>query len=307
MTETSENKKDGRNPSKRKVIFPILLMVIIGLAGWGTVRAIQSMKISSLFNSGIEKAAEGDHPGAIEDFSRVIESDPEHAGAYWGRGSVEAKRGNLQKAIEDFTRSLELDPNAEVYFARGLIHAQKDVRDLAMKDYTKALELDPKYVDAWLNRGWIRHRLGDSDGAKADFTRTIEMSGERSPSRIALAYYYRGLVRYEGDLDMEGAFKDYDKAIEVDPKCTLAWVNRGYARLQNGEHQEAIADCTRALELNPPPEAYFAYWYRGEAFAKEKRYKEAVADLREAFRLCKKEGNRSIIERLLKNTLEKAE
>jgi tetratricopeptide (TPR) repeat protein len=63
-------------------------------------------------------------------------------------------------------------------------------------------------------------------------------------------YLNRGVSRgKEGDLD--GAVADFTKAIDLDPRLALAYFNRGEVLIQKGNFDAAIADFTKAIELNP--------------------------------------------------------
>jgi tetratricopeptide (TPR) repeat protein len=46
---------------------------------------------------------------SIEDFTRVLEIDPNHINAAYARGACENKRGNFAKAIEDYNMALAID------------------------------------------------------------------------------------------------------------------------------------------------------------------------------------------------------
>ena len=87
--------------------------------------------------------------------------------------------------------------------------------------------------------------------------------------------------------DFEGAIKDHDKAINLNPadKSQLAEVynDRGFAKNRLGHHEDAIADCAKATDLNPELESA----WNSLGFAKNalNRHKEAIADLDEAIAL----------------------
>ncbi len=46
---------------------------------------------------------------SIEDFTIVLNIDPNHINAAYARGACENKRGNFAKAIEDYNMALEKD------------------------------------------------------------------------------------------------------------------------------------------------------------------------------------------------------
>lgn len=46
---------------------------------------------------------------SIEDFTTVLQIDPNHINAAYARGACENKRGNFAKAIEDYNMALAID------------------------------------------------------------------------------------------------------------------------------------------------------------------------------------------------------
>jgi Flp pilus assembly protein TadD len=70
----------------------------------------------SYYNSGTQKYKQGDHNGAISDFTRAIEINPGYWKAYNSRGVVKWDKGDLDGALSDHTKSIELNPeNAAAY------------------------------------------------------------------------------------------------------------------------------------------------------------------------------------------------
>jgi tetratricopeptide (TPR) repeat protein len=76
--------------------------------------------------------------------------------------------------------------------------------------------------------------------------------------------------------DLAGALKDYNQAIAQNPKDADAYLNRGIAQDELGQHQVAIADYTKALELKP--EQILAYYNRANAYNQLKENDKAIAD-----------------------------
>jgi tetratricopeptide (TPR) repeat protein len=67
---------------------------------------------------------------------------------------------------------------------------------------------------------------------------------------MAEAHYYRGLARYQVGL-YEEAIADYSRAISIQPVFPEAFLNRGLARHRLGDYQAAIEDMEQAIQLNP--------------------------------------------------------
>jgi Flp pilus assembly protein TadD len=49
--------------------------------------------------------------------------------------------------------------------------------------------------------------------------------------------------------DVDGGIADYNRAVELDPKQSRAYMNRGFFKQAKGDLDGAIADYNRALEL----------------------------------------------------------
>lgn len=65
-----------------------------------------------------------------------------------------------------------------------------------------------------------------------------------------IAYHNRGGAFLDVN-DADRAIADFTKAIDLDSAYGSAYNNRGYAHLKKGEYDKAIADFTKAIEINP--------------------------------------------------------
>ncbi|MGK7894284.1 MAG: tetratricopeptide repeat protein, partial [Xenococcus sp. (in: cyanobacteria)] len=73
---------------------------------------------------------------------------------------------------------------------------------------------------------------------------------ENNSNSEAKFFFDRGKDKYNHK-NYQGAIADYTKAIEINPQYSDAYKNRGNARRKLGDHQGAIADYDQAIELNP--------------------------------------------------------
>ena len=95
--------------------------------------------------------------------------------------------------------------------------------------------------------------------------------------------FNRGFA-YDEKGDHDKAIEDYNKIIELNPEDADAYLNRGNAYYGKGEFDRAIEDYSKAIELNP--EYARAYTNRGVAYRKSKQYgKEEEEDYKKALEL----------------------
>ena len=107
-------------------------------------------------------------------------------------------------------------------------------------------------------------------------------SGRLTKKGSAIAYYNRAIAYGYKD-QHDNAVKDYDKAIELDPQDAQAYVNRGSAYGYGGQYNRAIQDFDTAIKLNPKDAV--AYFNRGLAYLHECQFGRAVEDYDKAIEL----------------------
>src|SRR5262245_61817641 len=100
---------------------------------------------------------EGHLAQAIALLDRRIESDPTCSFALKERGNVKSFDGDHQGAIADFTEMILRWPTSPDGFT-GRAAARERARDLpgAIEDYSAAISIDPQHQFAFLQRGRIK-------------------------------------------------------------------------------------------------------------------------------------------------------
>ena len=125
------------------------------------------------------------------------------------------------------------------------------------------------------------HSTVAADDRIAACTRVID-SGQWRVEALGWAYLNRCLARYDKQA-WDEALSDCSKAIEIDPKDANAFYGRGGAWLANGDNDRAITDYDDAIRLDPK-DAY-AFVGRGYAWLVKGDNDKAIADYDEAIRL----------------------
>ena len=97
------------------------------------------------FNSGQLKGKLQDYSGALSDFNKAIELDPNYDKAYYNRGKIQVYLNNYYDANEDYTKCIEVSSTkaviAAAYVNRGLLKADFDDISGACLDWIKAANL----------------------------------------------------------------------------------------------------------------------------------------------------------------------
>ncbi len=239
---------------------------------------------------GNAKMALKDYDGAISDYTMAIRNHDTLA--YYNRGSAKRALKDYDGAITDYTEAIEVKSYASFYNSRGIAKEALKDYDGAISDYTTAIEANSDYSSAYNNRAIVKMALKDYDGAIIDCTAAINID----PS-FEFAYNIRARAKQK-QKDYNGAIADYTKAIETDQKdkhihytrgrggvlCPIkvfddvisdysediksehdlvAYNNRGVAKGELRDYDGAIADYTKAIEINP--NYANAYYNRGIA------------------------------------------
>jgi tetratricopeptide (TPR) repeat protein len=90
----------------------------------------------------------------------------------------------------------------------------------------------------------------------------------------------RGVV-YEVNHRYDQAIADYTKALEINPSYAGGYHNRGVAYGRKGQYDKALADFTKSIALNPRYAG--AYYSRGNVYGKlGKHDDQAIADYTKA-------------------------
>jgi tetratricopeptide (TPR) repeat protein len=117
--------------------------------------------------------------------------------------------------------------------------------DLAETQWAQLIEQLPQEAAVWSNRGNVRVRQNNLEGALADYTQAIALApNEGDP------YLNRGAV-WEAMGQWEKAIDDYNILLSLNPDDPAAYNNRGNAEAGQNEWDLAIADYQAAITLQP--------------------------------------------------------
>jgi len=195
---------------------------------------------------------------------------------------VENRKSHADLAVNIAGTLLQRENLAEnvrgmVYFQRGLAKVYLKDFNGAAADYSSALEIDPRFQAAHFGRADAYAKAGDIAKARTAYDRAVS-----TLSTDPLAYNNRGtFLLQQGKIDL--AIADFSKALELEPQFAMAALNRGYAYGQKLAWPEAEANYVACLALDP--EQPLALRLLGVARANQGKLKQAIDDYSTAISL----------------------
>ena len=148
-------------------------------------------------------------------------------------------------------------------------------RDRAIAGCTALIQSGQETMEhlavAFNNRGYAYSTTGQYDRAIADFDQAVRLD-----PKFTLALNNRGDAHNQADRQSDRAIADFDQAIRLDPGFASAFNNRCWSRAILGLLPEALADCDKSLRLRPNSAATLDS--RGFVHLRMERPDQAMAD-----------------------------
>ncbi|XP_052851451.1 mitochondrial import receptor subunit TOM70 [Drosophila gunungcola] len=213
------------------------------------------------------------------------DADPNlRAYAYIKRAALFIQLDEREKGMADFNEAEKLNPeNPDVYHQRAQILLLLEQIDDALAEFDKAVRIAPNHAIALVQKCYAEYRLALVNGDQRrleSVMHTFEEAIERFPNCVecyslmaqvqadqqqfpqAQQYYEKAMklapknpalivhqaimvLQWRGDI--ETAVQLLNKAIEVDPKCELAYETLGTVEVQRAQLKRAVELFEKAL------------------------------------------------------------
>lgn len=208
---------------------------------------------------------------------------------YFENGNRFFEQQKYAEAIVEFRNAVRADQRfgearlklAEAYAATNRVRE-------ALGEYVRAADLLPNSAEAQLKAGALLLLAGEFEEAKSRADKVLQFEPQSIGAQILRANALAGLK------DLDGAIRDIQEAIRLDPSQSGTYANLGAFQFARGQGVEAEQAFKQAVEADPKSaEARLAlgnfYWQSG-------RQKEAEGELLEA---TKVDPNNAIANRAL--------
>jgi tetratricopeptide (TPR) repeat protein len=258
---------------------------------------------------------------AIRTLEEVLKKNQNSAEALYLMAFCLDQQNKLPRASDYINQALKLKPNYPEAIKLRIRITKDGTGDLKsiFADLTQLEKLTPQ--DAWIyvHRADLLQVLGENKKAAEEFAKGISLGGNgdlpwcyhlQSVSYRAMHDYKKALESTTKAINLEpkngafynnranireelkdypGAIADFSKAIELNPGLWkdgtgTSWANRGLVYRLTNQHKKAVSDFTQALKLMPK-KAYL-YIYRSLSYCQLGQYNKAIADANKALEIA---------------------
>lgn len=163
---------------------------------------------------------------ALADFDKVLELKNNYFEALNQKALVLFQMDKERAAFDLLENAIETNPDeASLYYGRGILYNNKQKYEKALEDFNKCHSLAPEFnlFNLYLARGTAFMALQEYRDALDDFSNAIELS-----PASAIGYSSRARVNYEQSR-YQDAIEDYTKALELNPDNAATYFNLGMA------------------------------------------------------------------------------
>ncbi len=163
-----------------------------------TEKHLPEGEVVRYFNLGVYHQKQGNTIKAIEEYEKVLNSDPDHAETHNNLGVIYKEGNDLGKAMEHFHHVVSLNPGmVEAHNNLGVIHYLRGDQGEAVAEYRKALELNPDNLRSQINLGLVFKAQGQEKLAIEILEKVLSVEPFHSEAHYNLAIIYESLGHLE--------------------------------------------------------------------------------------------------------------
>lgn len=183
----------------------------------------------------------GDYERALYYCNQAISIDSTESDYIFYKAIIEDNYGRINTAIETMDSFIKKNPdNGYGYYSRGWLKDRLGDSDGAIEDYMLSIAMIPEYVYCYLHRGILYRLKGEIEAANNDFKQVITLDTIKGNIECAqFAYYYLGNKEKAIEI-VDEMLKNNDKDDFYDAACLYSIM---------GEKEKSIGYLRKSLEL----------------------------------------------------------
>jgi putative PEP-CTERM system TPR-repeat lipoprotein len=173
--------------------------------------------------------------------------DPDQAKAeYLASGDRLAAEGKHREAIVEYRNAIQQDARfgeARLKLADAYLAVSEPAN--AFREYVRAADLMPDDLDVQVKAGTFLLLAGQFEDARARAEKVLARDAKHVQAQILRANALAGLK------DLDGAVRDIEQAIHLDPALATTYSNLGALQLARGDREEAEKAFRQAVATDP--------------------------------------------------------
>jgi len=191
----------------------------------------------------------GNYQESIKDCTQYLKLRPDFIQGYISRAGLFKDTGNLQRAIDDCTHAISIGSDWDniAYSLRGECYGLLENYQAALQDFNQSIRLAPEEIESYQKRGFIHQELKKYHEAIEDLTKVLQRNSESS--ELVHCYHLRAGC-HQSLRDWEEAIRDYTEVIRRDPTYYHAYIGRGGAYRFLNDRESAASDLETAARLS---------------------------------------------------------
>ena len=179
-------------------------------------------------------------------FQRVVEADPNHAGAWFNLGTIYLNKKSYAEARKSLSEAVRLNPqDADAWNNLGMVSGEEEKYDEALDEFHRAALANPNYLVAVQNM----LQIYQFQSRAVDAQKALEELVQRAPNNPDL---HLGLaMALIAQNDTTRALQELETAVRLQPDNTDALNNLGALLQRLGRNDEALARLEQCRRLAP--------------------------------------------------------
>ncbi len=165
---------------------------------------------------------------------------------------IQDRRGESRQALETYTIAVNLNPrNEQLLLGRAALYFRLNQPERAFLDYNNVLDVNEECTEALFMRAFLYGQKRAYKQARADYESLLKLDPHNMQAMIGLA------MTNDNDNRRMEAMEQMDVVVQLFPKEALPWAIRGGMHQERSQWEQAEADLTRAIELDPKNPDYY--------------------------------------------------
>ncbi|PLX14246.1 MAG: hypothetical protein C0597_10315, partial [Marinilabiliales bacterium] len=224
-----------------------------------------------LYTTGKDFVASGNYEDAIEQFTKLIDENPEYTEAYVARAEAYEKAGKKAEAASDYKRATAFeDKDESIYYNAGRLYYELENYKDAIPMLARVTAIDKKHINAYKYKMESYIALEQYDKALKESNELIELN------ETAGNYSKRGFIQDKLE-NYNQAETDYRKSIEKASNVIETYVSLADVLYKAKKYDASLIACNQALGLDSKSKE--ALWIRSKIYKEKIDYPNAINDL----------------------------